>query len=51
MMPTPIPDVGIIRHNVKAAVTTMFDDIKENTLVINEKVRNLREIETVKRTK
>lgn len=50
-MPTPIPDVGLIRHNVKAAVTMMFDVIRENTLVINKKAGNLREIQTMKRRK
>lgn len=51
MMPTLILDVGIIRHDVKATVTAIFDDIRENILVIKEKVGNLREIETMKRTK
>ena len=50
-MPTLILDVGIIRHDVKATVTAIFDDIRENILVIKEKVGNLREIETMKRTK
>lgn len=51
MMPTPIPEVASIRHRVKAAVTMVFDEVREKALVINEKVGDLKEIATVKRMK
>lgn len=44
------PDIGIMRHNIKVAIITIFHEVQKNTLEINEGKTNLRrEVETVRK--
>lgn len=42
-------DVGISRKNFKTAITNMFKDLKENTLIMIKQIQNFsREIKIIK---